>query len=42
MDLYSGEYKVKMAAGGRCRRQRRPSAEQTSACHIRCDDATKA
>ena len=38
MDLYSGEYNVKLAAPGR---NRRPSAEQTSACHIRCDDSTK-
>ena len=44
MDLYSGEYKVKMAApgpGAAAGRKRRPSAEQTSACHIRCDDSTK-
>ena len=44
MDLYSGEYNVKMGgvgSGGGRKKERRPSAEQTSACHIRCDDSTK-
>ncbi len=45
MDLYSGKYKVTLADSGvgvGSGRQRRPSSsEQTSACHIRCDDLTR-